>query len=163
MRSYYTICIIFPHSVSVVQSQRVRKVGQKWFYNVHPNRTLAIKRETCYEEKKYKLTMLICYNEERSEKLWPIIMGKFEKPPHCMKNMKNCLCEYKPSHTAWVTVKIFCQWLLCSERTLTDRNILLPLDQCAAHNHTGLPMEACFLYLPPKTTTHMQSRVSYAV
>jgi hypothetical protein len=45
-------------------------------------------------------------NTDGSEKLWPLGVGKFEKP-HCMKGMKHYLCDYKGSKNAWLTGKIF--------------------------------------------------------
>jgi hypothetical protein len=71
---------------------------------------------------------------------WKHVMDKSKKlgKPHCMKNM--CLYECKASQNARVTVKIFNLWLPCfgSRITCKNRNILLLLDQCAAHNFEGL-------------------------
>lgn len=79
-------------------------------------------------------------------------MGKFQKPC-CMKNM-NCPREYKAGQTAWATVKIFCWSLLCLERmACKNGNILLLLDQYAAHNHICLQLKHFpVLYLPLNTT-----------
>jgi hypothetical protein len=59
------------------------------FYNAQPKIMLAIKGERCFGGKAYKdrVTMLLCYNADGSEKLWPLIVGKFEKP-RCMKGMR---------------------------------------------------------------------------
>jgi hypothetical protein len=47
-----------------------------------------------------------------------------------MKGIKHNLCDYKASKNAWVTGKIFREWLLCLERKMAckNRNVLLLLD-----------------------------------
>lgn len=78
------------------------------FYNAEPNRTLVIKGETCHGQKKYKgkLTVLLFFNMEESVKSWPLVLGKSELPC-CLKNIKNCTCEYEASQNAWVSMKMF--------------------------------------------------------
>jgi hypothetical protein len=78
------------------------------FYNAQPNTMLDIKGERCHGGKAYKdrVTVLLCCNADGSEKLRPLVVGKFEKP-RCMKGVKHYLCDYKASKNAWVTGKIF--------------------------------------------------------
>jgi hypothetical protein len=60
------------------------------FYNAQPKRTLAIKGERYHGGKAYKdkVTVLLCCNADGSEKLRPLIVGKFEKL-RCMKGVKH--------------------------------------------------------------------------
>jgi hypothetical protein len=71
------------------------------FYNAQPKRTLDIKGERCHGGKAYKdrVTMLLCCNADCSEKLRPLVVGKFEKP-RCMKGVKHYPCNYKASKNA---------------------------------------------------------------
>jgi hypothetical protein len=47
------------------------------FYNVQPKRTLDIKGERCDGRKAYKdkVTVLLYFNADGSEKLWPLVCG----------------------------------------------------------------------------------------
>jgi hypothetical protein len=87
-----------------------------------------------------------------------LVVGKSEKP-RCLKGVKHYPCDYKASKNAWVTGKIFREWLLCLERKMAckNRNIVLLLDQCSAHNHEGLTLKHVYLlHLPANTTSYMQ-------
>jgi hypothetical protein len=130
------------------------------FYHAQPKRTLDIKGERCHGRKAYKdgVTVLLCCNADGSEKLRSLVVGKFEKPC-CMKGVKYYLCDYKASKNVWVTGKIFREWLLCLERKMAckNRNLLLLLDQCSAHNHKGLTLKHVrLLHLPANATSYMQ-------
>jgi hypothetical protein len=65
------------------------------FYNAQPNRTLALKGETCH-------LLLFCH-VEGSEKFQLLVMGKFENPQY-MINIQSC-----PLASTWVMAKVFCQ------------------------------------------------------
>jgi hypothetical protein len=92
------------------------------FYNVQPKRTLAIEGERCHGEKAYKdrVTVLLCCNADGSEKLLPLIVGKFEKP-RCMKGVKHYPCDCNASKNAWVTGKIFRECLLYLETKMASK------------------------------------------
>jgi hypothetical protein len=64
------------------------------FYNAQPKRTIAIKGKRRNGGKAYKdrVTVLLCCNADGSKKLWPLTVGKFEKP-RCMKSVKHYLCN----------------------------------------------------------------------
>ena len=52
------------------------------FFKMMPKRTLAFKGEPCHRGKnnKERLSVLLCCNADRSEKLMPIVIGKSKKP-----------------------------------------------------------------------------------
>lgn len=130
------------------------------FYNMKPERTLSLKGETCRGGKKCKerLTVLLCCNADGSEKLKPLVVGKFEKP-RCMKGITHLPCEYRANKNAWITSKLFSDWLVALERRMAcqNRKILLLIDQCAAHNFRGLNLNNVrVMYLPANTTSYMQ-------
>jgi hypothetical protein len=129
-------------------------------YNAQPKRMLDIEGERCHGGKAYKdrVTELLCCNADGSEKFRPLVVGKFEKP-RCMKGVKRYPTDYKASKNAQVTGKIFREWLLCLERKMAckNRNVLLLLDQCSAHNHKGLTLKHVrLLHLPANITSYMQ-------
>jgi hypothetical protein len=80
-----------------------------------------------------------------------------------MKGVKRYLCDYKASKNAWVTGKIFrVVTLLGEEDGQQNRNVLLLLDQCSAHNHEGLTLKHVhLLHLPANTTSYMQLLPGY--
>jgi hypothetical protein len=74
------------------------------FYNVQLKRMLDIKGEMCHGGKAYKdrVTVLLCCSADGtdgSEKLWPLVVGRFEMP-HCTKGMKHYPCDYNASKNA---------------------------------------------------------------
>nr|XP_037272721.1 tigger transposable element-derived protein 4-like [Rhipicephalus microplus] len=56
------------------------------FYNMQPEQTLTFKEESCHGGKRSKerLTVLLCTNEDCSENLPALVIGKFAKP-RCFK------------------------------------------------------------------------------
>jgi hypothetical protein len=130
------------------------------FYNAQPKRTPDIKGKRCHGGKAYKdrVTVLLCCNADGGKKLRPLVVGKFEKT-RCMESVTHYPCNYKASKNAWMTGKIFREWLLCLKTKMVckNRNILLLLDQCSAHNHEGLTLKHVrLLHLPANTTSYMQ-------
>jgi hypothetical protein len=78
------------------------------FYSLLPNKTLAFKGEKCHGGKlsKERLTVLYCCNSDGSEKLQPVVIGKFAKP-RCFKHVHSLPCRYCNSKKAWITVDLF--------------------------------------------------------
>jgi hypothetical protein len=74
------------------------------FYNVFPDRTLALKGESCNGRKncKDRLTVLLCVNSDGSDKQVPIVIGKSPKP-RCFKNVKNLPATYHTNNKVWMT------------------------------------------------------------
>ena len=91
------------------------------------------------------------------EKLSLLIISK-SKSPRCFRGIKSLPLEYTANAKAWMTGEIFQLWLekwnrkLCSK----NRNILLVMDNCAAHprglNFTNINIK----FLPPNTTSKLQ-------
>ncbi|VVC34844.1 DNA binding HTH domain, Psq-type,Homeobox domain-like,HTH CenpB-type DNA-binding domain,DDE superfamily [Cinara cedri] len=68
--------------------------------------------------------------------------------------------EYTDQKNAWVDSTSFCLWLLKFQRkvALQNRNVLLTMDNCSAHNHIGdleLP-NVKIVYFPPNCTSRLQ-------
>jgi hypothetical protein len=106
------------------------------FYNVLPDRTLAPKGESCHGGKnsKDKLTVLLCVNSDGSDKQVPIVIGKSPKP-RSFKNVKKVPTKYHTNNKAWMTTDIFSSFLRSLDTSMgaQNRNILLFVDNCAAH------------------------------
>lgn len=130
------------------------------FYHLLPSRTLSVKGEPCYGAKKSKerLTILLCTNSDGSEKLTPFVVGKY-KNPRCFKNIKTLPVLYDFNKKAWMTGKIFTEWLMKLDKKMVQekRKIILFMDQCPSH-----PPDTKFLknveiaFFPANCTSHVQ-------
>ena len=74
------------------------------FYRVLPHRTHAFKGETCRGGKKSKerMTALMCANMDGSDKLAPLIIGRFKKP-RCFRGVRSLPLPYAANRKAWMT------------------------------------------------------------
>nr|XP_042896541.1 tigger transposable element-derived protein 4-like [Parasteatoda tepidariorum] len=74
------------------------------FYRILPDKTLCFKGEKCIGGKKSKerLTVLLSANMDGSEKMIPLVIGKFLKP-RCTKNCKSLPVLYDANSKAWMT------------------------------------------------------------
>ncbi len=84
------------------------------FYKALPDKTLHYKVLPCNEVKVHKerLSLLLCVNMDGSEKLKPLIIGKYAKP-RCLKdiNMNNLQINYRYNTKAWMATVLFNEWL----------------------------------------------------
>jgi hypothetical protein len=82
------------------------------FFKVLRDRTLAYKGETCHGGKhsKDRLTVLLCVNNDGSDKQVPIVIGKSSKP-RCFKDVKKLPIKYQAKSKAWMMTEIFCSFL----------------------------------------------------
>lgn len=82
------------------------------FYKALPNKTLALKNETCTGGKlsKQRLTVMVCANMAGTEKMRLLIVGKF-KNPRCFKGMKSFPADYENNKNSWITTKLFEKWV----------------------------------------------------
>lgn len=67
-----------------------------FFYKLLPNRTLQMKGESCHGGKRSKerLTVVLCANMDGTDKLKPLVIGKFANP-RCFKSVKSLTVTYK--------------------------------------------------------------------
>jgi len=83
------------------------------FYRILPNKTLALKGETCSSGKqsKERLTVLLCVNMLGDFET-PFIIGKSKKP-RCFKNVNvNQLgVTWVSNKKAWMTLSLMSDWL----------------------------------------------------
>ncbi|GFR91480.1 tigger transposable element-derived protein [Elysia marginata] len=129
------------------------------FYKCLPSRTLAFKGETCSGGKlpKDRITLLVATNMDGSEKLPLMTIGKFEKP-RCLKNIKSLPTTYRSNKKAWMTSKVFEEWLRKLDRSflLQGRSVIIFVDNCTAHPHVKDLRAISLVFLPPNTTSVLQ-------
>lgn len=129
------------------------------FFNLLPNRTLTFKDDPCHGGKKSKerVTVLLAVNADGSEKLPPLVIGKFQKP-RCFKNNRILPTKYTFNKKAWMTTCVFEDWLhaLDAKMGARNRNILLFVDQCSAHpKHMSL-RNVKVVFFPANCTSVLQ-------
>ncbi|CAF3330341.1 unnamed protein product [Rotaria sp. Silwood2] len=80
------------------------------FYKLMPDRSLVINRNDCRGGKRSKdrYTVMLCSNMLGTEKLKPVVIGKYAKP-RCFKNIdiKKLPVQWFSNRTAWMNSKIF--------------------------------------------------------
>lgn len=130
------------------------------FYNMQPEQTLTFKGDSCHGGKRSKerLTALFCANEDGSEKLPVLVIGKFGKP-RCFKNIRTLPCSYDFNKKAWMTSSIFTNFLqrLDNKMGAKARKILLFMDNAPCHppDTTSL-RNVKVVFLPPNCTSCLQ-------
>lgn len=130
------------------------------FFNCLPDRTLALKGESCHGGKsaKERLTVLLCTNSDGSDKQVPIVIGKSAKP-RCFKNVKKLPVKYYANSKAWMTSEIFRDILHALDKFFgaKGRKILLFIDNCAAHSpDTSSLKNVKVIFYPPNCTSVVQ-------
>lgn len=129
------------------------------FFNLQPEKSLCLKGEPCHGGKKSKerITVLFCCNADGSEKLKLTVVGKFQKP-RCFKRENHLPCVYRANKKSWMTAGLFEEFLSLLDRRMAsqNRNIILFLDQCAAHPKQVTLQNVKLVFLPANTTTHLQ-------
>lgn len=129
------------------------------FYQMLPQKTLALKGERCQggKQSKVRVTVLLCANMDGTEKVPALVVGK-SASPRCFKGKRKLQVSYVSNRKAWMTRDVFAQWLREWDERLgrQKRKICLVLDNCSAH-HTAVVLkniELCFL--PPNCTAVVQ-------
>ena len=101
-----------------------------------PDWGLAIARQLGVQGKNVWLTYVLTLNVDSSEKLPPLIIGKAQKP-HAFKNKTGAQLGfyYRTNTKAWMTMKIYQEWLQEWDQQLRPkgRHILLLQDNFSGH------------------------------
>ena len=128
------------------------------FYKCLPNKSLAFQGETCPVQKvpKDRISLLCAANLE-GEKLPLLAIGKHEKP-RCFKNLHTLPVAYRFNKKAWMTSKLFEEWVrkLHRQFQLQGRSIALIIDHCSAHPPISDLRAIQLFFLPPNTTSLLQ-------
>ncbi|GBL81919.1 Tigger transposable element-derived protein 4 [Araneus ventricosus] len=129
------------------------------FYRILPDRTLCFNGEKCVGGKKSKerLTVLLAANMDVSEKIIPLVIGKFLKP-RCMKNCKSLPLFYDANSKAWMTADIWEKTLRRWDLNFSKqkRKVALIADNCTAHCTVDGLKSIELVFLPPNSTCVLQ-------
>ena len=128
------------------------------FYRLQADHSLATKQLERRKQDKERLMVVICCNEDGSEKIPLWIIGKYAKP-RCFKNvnMNSLDCQYRANKKAWMTSVLFDEYVRSFDQMMHGRRVLLVVDNCPAHprNIEGLRNVELF-FLPPNMTSKIQ-------
>lgn len=106
------------------------------FYKCLPGKSFTLKGDSCQKGKhsKQRVTLMLCANMSGTEKLTPLLIGKYRRP-HCFKNIHSLPLEYEFNSKAWMNTSIFEKWLLRldDEFGKQNRKVLFFFDNCSAH------------------------------
>ena len=111
------------------------------------------------KSRKERVTVLATVNME-GEKLPLLVIGKSAKP-RCLKNILRTPDKlpvmYRSSKNAWMTEKIFTDWLREWDRKLVEegREVCLLLDNASVHKDVDLD-NITLVFFPPNTTSILQ-------
>ena len=128
------------------------------FYQLLPERSLTVRGDACEGGKKSKqrLTALLCCNASGSDKRKLLMIGKSVRP-RCLKNVKSSPYQYRGNRKAWMTSKLFSEWLIGFDReTKREGRRVLLVDNCSAHNVIPRLANVRVEYLPPNCTSILQ-------
>ncbi|CAF3816564.1 unnamed protein product [Rotaria sordida] len=131
------------------------------FYKLMPDRSLVVNRNDCRGGKRSKdrYTVMLCSNMLGTEKLKPVVIGKYAKP-RCFKNIdiKKLPVQWFSNRSAWMNSRIFTQWLedldLCMRKQ--KRHILMFLDNAPVHPQDIQLENIKLKFFPPNTTAIIQ-------
>ncbi|XP_027351220.1 uncharacterized protein LOC113862331 [Abrus precatorius] len=112
-------------------TQKLISSGENWLQADH---SLATKQLEGRKQDKERLTVVICCNEDGSEKIPLWIIGKYAKP-RCFKNvnMNSLNCQYRANKKAWMTSVLFDEYVRSFDQMMHGRRVLLVVDNCPAH------------------------------
>ena len=107
---------------------------------------------------KERITVLLCANVDGSEKLPVLIVGESRRPRCFPKDVSKLPVDYASSRNAWMTGKIFSNWLTKWDRKFRyeKRKICLLVDNCSTHSPHVTLTNITLRFLPPNTTSLIQ-------
>ena len=129
------------------------------FFKCEPSKSMHLKGDQCHGGKRSKerITVLLGCNQDGSEKLKPVVIGKF-KNPHCFKNVKSLPVDYEANNRAWMNSELFIKWVKKLDRKFKreKRKILMFIDNCPAHPRVENLEAVKLIYFPPNSTAKLQ-------
>ena len=124
------------------------------FYRLQANHSLATKQLEGRKHDKERLTIVICCNEDGSEKIPLWIIGKYAKP-RCFKNinMNSLDCEYRANKQVWMIGLLIEEYVRWMDDQMHGRKILLVVDNCPAHSKNITELQNIELFFLPLNMT----------
>ncbi|XP_022851306.1 CENP-B homolog protein 2-like, partial [Olea europaea var. sylvestris] len=128
------------------------------FYRLEADHSLATKQLKGRKKDKERITVVVCCNVDRSDKLPFWVIGKYANP-RCFKNvnMNNLNCKYRSNKKALMTGLLFQDFVGWFDKRMNGKKVFLIIDNCPAHPKVveGLRNVELF-FLPPNTTSKIQ-------
>ncbi|KAL8600197.1 hypothetical protein ACOMHN_062487 [Nucella lapillus] len=111
------------------------------FWRLLPTKMLYFKGNRCPsgEKSKERLTLMVCCNMDGSEKMPLCVVGKYKNPPS-LKGIKTHPVQYEASPKAWMTARVFLQWLQSFDAKMAkhNRKVLLVVGSCPTQDVPSL-------------------------
>jgi hypothetical protein len=106
------------------------------YWRMIPDQSLTTRSIPGKRKDKARITLYFCTNSDASERLPIWIIGTAKKPRVFQAagvNIENLGCCWRSNKKAWITGKIFKEWLLWFDAKMTGRKVLLLIDNFSAH------------------------------
>ena len=132
-----------------------------FFWKATPVQTLSYKGEKCTggEKSKDRVTAMVACNQDGSDKLPLLVIGKYARP-RCLRNTNMDLLpvKYKSQRNAWMDNTLYEPWVREIDRRMKGAkgNILLIVDNCTAHVTVNGLTNTKVIFLPPNCTSKLQ-------
>lgn len=130
------------------------------FYQLLPNRTLAVKGSSFRKGKnsKVRVTLLLGANMSGTEKAKPLLIGKAATPRGFPLNKKKMAVYYAANKTSWMTSALFVEYMSRWNKELVkeNRKVLVFIDNCPAHPQAMRFANIKIVFLPKNTTSVLQ-------
>ncbi|XP_044019633.1 jerky protein homolog-like [Aphidius gifuensis] len=121
-----------------------------------------------FKVQKERITAMACSNACAIIKLPLVVIGKFAKP-RAIKNLQYLPLSYKSQKSAWMSRDIFSslffdEFVPFVAKKLEEKNLpakaILFADNCSAHGDSLKSGDIEVVFLPPNTTSILQSKVA---
>lgn len=134
------------------------------YWRMIPDRSLTTCSIPGKRKDKARITLHFCTNSDASERLPIWIIGTAKKPRVFQAagiNIENLGCYWRYNKKAWMTGKIFEEWLCWFDTKMTGRNVLLLMDNFSAHEsavkNVSIQLQnTLVVWLPANSTTKYQ-------
>ena len=132
-----------------------------FMWKATPTQTLNLRGEKCTGGKRSKdrVTVLVACNQDGTEKLPLLVIGKYARP-RCFRNSNMNLLPvtYESQRKAWMDNILFEKWVRQVDRRtrVANRHIMLLLDNCTSHVIFNGLTNTKLIFFPPNCTSKLQ-------
>ena len=134
------------------------ETGLLW-KRIPENGLAAVGQPLTYTNGNDRLTICFCCNSDASERLPVWFVGTARRPQAFSAasiNIENLGCQWRYNARAWMTSTIFKEWLLWFDQRMTNRKVVLLMDNFSAHQfaceEVGPQLQNTFIIWLPATS-----------
>jgi len=146
-------------SYSMKDHLNAYETGVMWKATLTQTRNLSGEKCTAGKKSKDRVTVLLARNQDGTEKLPLLVIGKDAKP-RCFKhsNMNLLPVTYESQTKAWMDSALFEKWVRQIDRQMrvANRHILLLIDNCSSHVSAAGLTNVKLIFFPPNCTSKLQ-------